>query len=75
MALMSTATFRTLTPPKYAEALADRKAQVDLEERLGHFVRWLKAKDVGLHCYPVSDDAYPLMDYQVQNLIQEYVNS
>lgn len=31
----SVAPFRILTPPKYAAALADRKAQVDLEDRAG----------------------------------------
>lgn len=65
---------RSLTPPKFVASLRDKEVPVLLEERLQHFLLWLKSRDVGLHCYPMEGDAYSLTDLETRELLQEYIN-
>lgn len=63
-------TLRRLSPPKYAAVLQERNQKVFLEERLAHFVDWLR--DKGVH---LSDgDGYIADGEDTQALIDRYMN-
>jgi len=67
-------TFRSLTPPKYVAALGEKKAVVDLEDRLDHFLKWLwDNHEVALVFLPGMDNP-AIGAKNEQGLIRDYVN-
>jgi len=39
-----------------------------------NFLDWLRSKSVGLHCYPPNGDAYPLVGWQANELVEQFVS-
>jgi len=69
-----TQTFRSLTPPKYAATLEERKAVVLLEDRLKHFIAWLReTKQVELVLWTDSSSRRLTFD-EMDSAVEEYVN-
>ena len=69
---------RRLTPPKYAAALEDRMSQVTLEQRLAHFVDWLRENNIRLHDHTSDSAAHStriLPNSEIVEWIKEYVDS
>lgn len=67
--------FRTMTPPKYAEALDEKRQRVVLEQRLAHFIEWLRTEhDVEL-CLWTAGQQRRLTFEEHAELVKEYVNT
>ena len=71
---------RSHTPPKYAALLQERNAHLLLEDRLAHFVQWLRETKGVVPAWPVEaiakGDKPDILDDSVMlKLIQDYVNT
>jgi hypothetical protein len=68
-------TLRTHTPPKFIAALREKDASLLLEQRLAHFIDWLKEhKDVELLLWTPNRSSRLTAEEKAE-LIREYVDS
>lgn len=68
-------TFRNLTPPKYAATLDEKRQRVVLEERLAHFIEWLRENQHVELCLWTDGQQRRLTFDEMDSLVKEYVNT
>ena len=69
---MSRTSFRSFTPPKYMAHKMEEEKILFLEDRLIHFVKWLKLNGIVL-----QEDSVALKGFEpdVESLVKKYVES
>lgn len=61
----------SLTPPKWIAA----QQKMDLEDRLEHFISWLAVRGIPVWLTSDTESGKPLRPNEIEDLIQEYVNT